>query len=104
MLIPFKQADMLYRDYHDTASEGDDAARVRRGAEAVLLNRRERYELLYFIQDLAEDWGWTGYPLARYQRLERIIRKEVTGNIRSRTGIQAWIEARYTFHVKGQTK
>jgi hypothetical protein len=59
------------------------------------LNRKEGYEMLYFIRSLAKTWAWQK-PLTRSCRqLEKILKAEVPENIVMYAEIKAWLEERY---------
>jgi len=88
--MPFTRADMFYNDYRWNArSEGDDP-RVTGEPDSTLLDRNEGYEVLYFVNRVAERNYSTSLNKATYQKIERIIRSSPT-NIRSQAGIRDWI-------------
>lgn len=96
MLIPYKKSDMVYTDYKWNASADHDNPKIIHGTDSAELNRSEGYEMLYFISSLAKSWNWDGYQLSSYQHVEKIIQTEVPSNIRTHSGIKAWIEKNYS--------
>lgn len=59
------------------------------------LNRKEGYEMLYFIRSLAKTWAWQP-PLTRScRRLEKILKTEVPEKIVLYVEIKMWLEEHY---------
>jgi hypothetical protein len=84
--------DLLYKDYSWTALRHDDP-RVTGDPDATLLNRREGYEVLHFINRFCERHTWNPSPPSKASALkvERLIRQHLPGTIRSRESIDKWL-------------
>ena len=83
------KSDLSYKDYSWTAYEDDDP-RVSGEPDSTLLNRREGYEILYFINKMAFMHDLKTVALG--QKIEKMIRDHVPSNIRSQDKIRVWIE------------
>lgn len=81
--------ELYYDDYSWEHIYGDDPE-VTGQPDSTLLNRKEGYEILYFINVFCK--------LKRYSRIEqgikveRMIREDVPSTIRSQENIKNWIE------------
>lgn len=100
--MPFLQSEMLYNDgeyYKWNARADHDNPYYRHGSDATLLNRTEGYEILYFINHMGVK-HWTADPAntATYQKIERMIRYSVPGNMRSHKNVADWIVANWSAH------
>lgn len=94
MYTAFKRSDMAY-NYKWTAASDHDNPKIISGTDHYQLNREEGYEMLYFIRSLAKSWNWSADHLESAKKLEIIIKEKVPTNIRTHSGIKAWIEANY---------
>lgn len=92
--MSFKRSDLIYNDYVWTHVAGDDP-RVSGPPDNTMLNRKEGYEVLYFINKCAELWNWSSMDVISRQRLEKAIRNKVPPNIRTQQGIKEWVEANF---------
>lgn len=80
---------MFYDDYIWNTSENDDNPFIRSGKEAKELNRKEGWEILYFINN---DLPWTGSQnRLDYQKAEKMIRTTVPKGMHDRNKIATWI-------------
>ncbi|KFF21775.1 hypothetical protein [Chryseobacterium sp. JM1] len=91
------KTDLYFTDYSWSAIEPDDP-RVTGEPDSTLLNRKEGYEILYFINKLSDIWSLKNKSSAT--KIERMIRFEVPSNIHSQLTIRIWIhdnwnESRY---------
>ncbi len=84
-----EKSDLHYKDYKWTAIEGDDP-KVTGKPDRTFLNRNEGYEILYFINKLSEIFGLK--KMASATKMEKMIREELPGSIRSQENIKKWIE------------
>jgi len=82
------RSDLYYKDYSWTALYGDNP-KVTGEPDSTLLNRREGYEILYFVNKFSEIHKVTQKLLAT--KIERMVRDEVPHDIRSQEGIRQWI-------------
>jgi hypothetical protein len=89
--MAYSQNDMVFKDYKWTARADQDNPYYRGGSDAAQLNRQEGYEILYFINHIGKKHWKTEPSTATYQKIERMIRNSVPGNIRSRDQIASWI-------------
>jgi hypothetical protein len=90
--MPFTRKNMFYSDYKWNPHEGYDNPRVTGEPDSTLLNRQEGYEMLYFINKVAETWGWKSASNVDYQKIEKCVRLHVPGGIRSQKGILNFLE------------
>jgi hypothetical protein len=80
--------DLYYSDYSWTVINGDNP-KVTGEPDNTLLNRKEGYEILYFINKFCEMYGLKQKQSAR--KVERMIREEVPSDIRSQNTIKDWL-------------
>ena len=81
-------SDLQY-SYNKTATSNDNP-KLRGEPDRSFVNRHEKYEVLYFINRLAEIKGWT--QKENGLKAERLIKKHLPSNIRSRDNITKWLE------------
>lgn len=79
--------DLQYT-YSWTAYSGDDP-KVTGSPDNTLLNRNEGYEVLYFINKLAELWDFKEKVSGKH--IENMIHKKLPSNIRSQAKVKQWI-------------
>lgn len=83
------KSDLYYKDYSWTVLSGDDP-KITGEPDNTLLNRKEGYEVLYFINKFSEIYKLK--QKASAIKVERMIREEVPGNIHSQKNIKEWLE------------
>lgn len=84
---PLKKGDLQY-DYPTGPTASDDPS-VRGVPDSSLLNKHEWYEMLYFVNKFANDYGdsKTGVAL----KAERLIQKHLPSNQRSHAHVTTWL-------------
>jgi len=87
-----KKEDLYYKDYSWVAISGDNP-KITGPIDSSLLNRKEGYEILYFVNKFCEIHKLKQIKSAI--KVERIIRDKVPSDIRSQTKIRDWIEANW---------
>lgn len=85
----YDRGDMVYSNYSWT-TYGDDDPKVTGEPDSTLLNRSEGYEVLYFINKMAEIHSLSN--VSSGNKMERMIREDVPSDIRSQANIKNWIE------------
>jgi hypothetical protein len=80
--------DLQY-PYSNTATANDNP-NLRGEPDRTFVNRHEKYEVLYFINKLAEINGWKQKETGL--KAERLIKLYLPPNIRSRENITRWLE------------
>jgi hypothetical protein len=83
------KSDLQYNDYSWTTYTGDNP-KVTGEPDSTLLNRKEGYEILYFINKFSEIHELKVKSLAT--KIENMIRNEVPSNLRSQLYVKEWIE------------
>ncbi|MAZ26672.1 MAG: hypothetical protein CL868_06290 [Cytophagaceae bacterium] len=83
------KSDLYYKDYSWTTISGDNP-KITGEPDSTLLNRKEGYEILYFINKLADIHGLK--ETRSGNKIEKMIREEVPGDVRSQEKIKSWIE------------
>jgi hypothetical protein len=83
------KSDLHYDDYLWTTYTGDNP-KVTGEPDSTLLNRKEGYEILYFINKFSEIHKLKVKSSAT--KIEKMIRNEVPSNLRSQLNIKEWIE------------
>ena len=83
---------MVYNDYSWTAYRGDDS-HVTGEPDSTLLNRKEGYEVLYFINMYARNHFFSQF--FQFRKIEIMIRANVPTEIHSQKGIYEWIQANW---------
>ncbi|MEP6927437.1 MAG: hypothetical protein ABI834_07365, partial [Ginsengibacter sp.] len=88
--------DLYYKDYKWKTDANHVKPKIISQTDDSELNRKDGYEMLYFINSLAKTWIWQkATSLSSYQHLEKIIRLEVPSLISARCGIMFWISANF---------
>tara|TARA_R110002050_G_scaffold113496_1_gene228374 strand:+ start:3285 stop:3575 length:291 start_codon:yes stop_codon:yes gene_type:complete len=82
------KTDLYYSDYSWTVINGDNP-KVTGEPDSTLLNRKEGYEILYFINKFCEMYKLK--QKASATKVERTIRDEVPSDIRSQKNISDWL-------------
>lgn len=82
------KSDLYYSDYSWTVLYGDNP-KITGEPDSTLLNRKEGYEILYFVNKLCELHGLKQKVSAT--KVERMIREEVPSNIHGQKNIKEWI-------------
>ena|ERR1700751_3504887 len=89
----FIRGHMWYDDgtyYNWEAGANRNNAYYNHGDEHTRLNRTEGYEVLYFINHLADNYCKQA-NLATYQKIERMLRYDVPTNLKAHKKIALWI-------------
>lgn len=80
--------DLYYTDYSWNALYGDNP-KITGEPDSTLLNRKEGYEILYFINKFSEIYSFKQKNSA--VKVEKMIREEVPSDRRSQENIKTWI-------------
>jgi hypothetical protein len=83
------KTDLYYSDYSWTVLNGDNP-KITGEPDSTLLNRKEGYEILYFVNKFCELNELK--QKASATKVERMIRAEVPNDIHSQKNIKEWIE------------
>ena len=83
------KSELFYNDYLWTTYSNDNP-KITGEPDSTLLNRKEGYEILYFINKLSEIHKLKAKSSAT--QIENIIRNEVPTNLHSQENIKKWIE------------
>lgn len=84
------KGDLAYA-YSWTAIRGDDA-RLTGVPDSTLLNRREGYEVLQFINRFcSKHWKPPGPPKSAALKIERMIRDHLPSDVRSHARVTRWL-------------
>lgn len=86
--LRFSKPDLGYKDYSWTTYNGDDP-HITGEPDSTLLNRKEGYEVLYFINTYAKKHFFTQF--SQFRKIEIMIRANVPSDIRSQKEIFEWI-------------
>ncbi len=95
----FKKSDMVYQDYSWKTTEGD-SSKVRGFPDSALLNRKEGYEILNFINqfiDGQQSWKTSSDSsnIESGKKIERMIHDRLPGDVRSHKRVHEWIVANW---------
>jgi len=85
--------DLYYKDYSWTAYSTDNP-KVTGEPDNTLLNRKEGYEILYFVNKFCDMSGLISKGSAT--KVEKMIRNEVPADIHSQLKIKEWIAGNWT--------
>ena len=80
--------ELYYKDYLWTVCP-NDSPKITGEPDSTLLNRKEGYEVIYFINKFCQIYSLT--KKASATKVERMIRAEVPGEYRSQENIKEWI-------------
>lgn len=86
------KSDLKYKDYTWTTYSHDNP-KVSGKPDSTLLNRKEGYEILYFINKLSEIYNLKVKTSAI--KIENMIRNEVPSNLHSQENVKRWIETNW---------
>ncbi len=86
------KSELKYKDYTWTIYSNDNP-KIYGNPDSTLLNRKEGYEILYFINKLSEIHNFKVKSSAI--KIENMIRKEVPTNLHSQENIKVWIETNW---------
>lgn len=87
------KSDLYYSDYSWTVIPGD-SPKVTGEPDNTLLNRKEGYEIIYFINKLSEMYNFKQKTSAI--KIEKMIRDEVPSDLHSQKNIKEWIEKNWS--------
>ena len=85
----YLKSDMVYHDYSWTTYSNDNP-KITGEPDNTLLNRKEGYEVLYFINKYADLHNYK--LITTGEKIERMIREKVPSNIHSQKDVKKWIE------------
>lgn len=88
IMVVIKKEDLIYDDYSWTVYKDDDP-KVTGAPDDTLLNRKEGYEILYFVNKFCEMYSLKQKTSAN--KVERLIRNDVPTDIHSQKRIAEWI-------------
>lgn len=89
--MPYSENDLLYQDYTDRAADTGDNPNIRGGIEKDELNRKQKYEMLYFINNFVNK-NIEGYiHLGTYRKVEIMIREHLPANYVKHEEITDWL-------------
>lgn len=83
------KSDLFYKDYSWT-TYADDDPKVTGKPDSTFLNRKEGYEVLYFINKLMEIFNLK--EKSNGEKIEKMIREKVPSSLKSQENILKWIE------------
>lgn len=86
--MPLLSVSDLTYEYSWTVVSGDNP-QITGAPDDALLNRNEGYEMLEFINRVAEVSKWTAKPSAL--KVERLIKQHLPSDIRTRASIWQWL-------------
>lgn len=84
---PLKKGDLQYR-YADSGVGNDNPA-LRGTPDSAMLNRGQWYEVLYFVNKFANEYGNGSEGVAK--KAERLIQKHLPSNQRSHEHVTSWL-------------
>ncbi len=87
------KSDLVYDDYSWTVY-GDDDPKVEGQTDIKLLNRKQGYEILNFINTMANIHNFK--YVSSGQKIEKMIRDHLPIDIQSQMTIKDWIEKNWT--------
>ena len=98
-MATFTRAALVYQDYKWSTTEGD-SPKIVGFPDKVLLNRKEGYEVVHFIdQFITNQKSWADESLESKKRLgnkiEKLIHDNLPGEIRSHSKVHEWIVANW---------
>jgi len=99
----FKRTDLHYSDY-SWKTTGGDQAKIKGFPDNVLLNRREGYEVVYFIDRFVEsEIVWSDLTLTEKKecgiKLEKLIHDYLPPDLRSNEHVHEWIVANWSLNL-----
>ena len=86
------KTELFYQDYSWTVLSGDNP-KISGEPDSTLLNRKEGYEILYFVNKFCEKHNFREKSSAI--RVEKMIRNEVSTSIHGQEKIKVWLETNW---------
>ena len=86
------KSDLKYKDYTWTTYSHDNP-KISGKPDSTLLNRKEGYEILYFINKLSEIHNFK--VKSSGIKIENMIRNQVPSNLHSQENVKRWIETNW---------
>ncbi len=88
--MKFSRSDLIFdKDYIWQAAR-NDAVKITNSPDSDLLNRKEGYEVLYFIQQFLKKRGIRG--VKKGKRIEIMLQNYVPASVRNRADIETWLD------------
>jgi hypothetical protein len=88
----YTKSDMVYTDYNWNFEYAADDPKVSGNPDHTELDRLDGNQMLYFINKLSRLYKWQGVIKDSYEKLEKAIRTQVPGSIKTQDEIKKWIE------------
>jgi hypothetical protein len=82
-----KKSDLKYT--YTWTVLGDDNPKITGKPDSTLLNRHEGYEVLYFINRIADNSKWE--TIVPCLKAERLIRDHLPSDVRSHANVLKWL-------------
>jgi len=86
-VFTLKKSDLQYN--YPVSTSGSDDPSKRNEPDSSLLNRREWYEMLYFVNKFSNTHGKSSVGVAK--KAERLIHKHLPSNVRSHDNVSNWL-------------
>ncbi len=93
--MPIINKSKLLYDYKWAPIPNDDT-RISGEPDESLLNRREGYEVLYFINKVCDILNYSSVESAL--KMERMIRNVVPSEVGSQVGVKDWLQGNWAKH------
>ena len=91
--MKFSRSDLIFdKNYTWQAARNDDI-NITNSPDSDLLNRKEGYEVLYFIQQFLKKRGLRG--VKRGKRIEILLQNYVPASVRNRADIETWLDENF---------
>jgi len=75
--MAYERSQMIYTDYNWQASAAKDDPYYTKGSDYSEINKKEGYEVLYFLNHIGRK-RWSSEPTtSTYQKMEKILRNYV---------------------------
>jgi hypothetical protein len=91
--MKFSRSDLIFDKNYTWQAAGNDQAKIANSPDSDLLNRKEGYEVLYFIQQFLKKRKLRG--IKRGKRIEIIIQNYVPTSIRNRSDVESWLDENF---------
>ncbi len=91
--MKFSRSNLIFEQNYTWQAAGNDQAKITNSPDSDLLNRKEGYEVLYFIQQFLKKRGLRG--IKKGKRIEIMLKNYVPASVRNRTDIESWLDENY---------
>lgn len=89
--MAYTKEQMVYHDYYWAMAYTAGDPHITGDLDDTVLRRTAGKEMLYFINECAEDWRWGGHLTKGFRKLEKVVRDIVPKGVQTQREIKQWM-------------